>query len=876
VWVGSEGVGLAVREGNRWRSVRAPESLPSNFVKAMAVDSGGTMYIATRAGVVASDGTRLIRQPVFADPVKNTVTAIHASPSGSIWLGSYVGGLGRLRAGRLVHVGADRGLPREGINGILEDSRGTLWLTTNSGIFAVSRAELDQVADGKRARVSGYSIGKAEGMRSRETNGGIDPPGWVGKDGRIRIPTLSGIVTVDADRLAKAPQPRASVTGLVVHDSLVPIEPDLRLPAGTRRLSIAFRVLSFATPNALLVQYRLKGVDPGWVDAGTSRLAEYTTLPAGLHSFEVRARHRLGTWGPAATIAFRRDPRWWERPAVYLFGGLLLMAILFSAHRIRIRYWKKEASRFESSAAEKETVLTAVRERETRFSALLEHASDAILLLDASGRISYVSPSTERITSRDSAALLGKQLVDLIHQEDREAVRAALQSIETRPRSPIPFRYRVELPDAGWRTFSAIGRNLLDEQVVGGIIVNARDVTEQEEAENRFRQSQKMEALGQLVGGIAHDFNNLLTVMTVSSSMLLDDLASDDARRADVEEIRDATERAAALTNQLLVFSRKQVMQPRNISLNELIVDVQRLLRRLIGDDIELSTALEKQLAPIHADPGQIEQVLINLVVNARDAMPDGGTIRVATSNIELAEQSEGRRVGAPAGSYVLLSVSDTGTGMTPEVQERLFEPFFTTKEQGKGTGLGLATVHGIVKQSGGDLWVYSEMGQGTTFNVYFPALSSDATPELERATGQPIRGGHETVLVVEDDAKLILLSARILEALGYTVILARNGQEALDIIAVQGDQIDVVVTDVVMPVMSGRPLVEKLRECAPSLRFLFMSGYTPDEVTRRGILEGQAPFLQKPFTPEQLGRKIREVLDQPAPDADNAAADRL
>ncbi|HEU4749287.1 MAG TPA: ATP-binding protein, partial [Gemmatimonadaceae bacterium] len=495
----------------------------------------------------------------------------------------------------------------------------------------------------------------------------------------------------------------------------------------------------------------------------------------------------------------------------------------------------------------------------------LEHASDAIFLLDASGTISYVSPSTERLTSRASVALLGKRLVDLIHPEDRDAVRAALESIGNRPRSPAPFRYRVELPETGWRTFSAIGRNLLDEDVVGGIIVNARDVTEQEKAENLFRQSQKMEALGQLVGGIAHDFNNLLTVMTVSSSMLLEDLGADDSRRADVQEICDATERAAALTNQLLVFSRKQVMQPRNIRLNESIEHVQRLLRRLIGDDIELSTALDEDLAAIHADPGQIEQVLINLVVNARDAMPEGGKIRIATSNVELAEQREGRRVGAPAGKYVLLSVSDTGSGMTPEVQEHLFEPFFTTKEQGKGTGLGLSTVHGIVKQSGGDLWVYSEIGQGTTFKVYFPALSSDAAPDPDRTSAQPVKRGRETVLLVEDDAKLILLSARILEGLDYTVMLARNGQEALEIIAAHGDRINVVVTDVVMPVMSGRPLIEKLREIYPELRFLFMSGYTADEVTRRGILEGQSPFLQKPFTPEQLGRKIREVLDQPA-----------
>jgi CheY-like chemotaxis protein/two-component sensor histidine kinase len=374
-----------------------------------------------------------------------------------------------------------------------------------------------------------------------------------------------------------------------------------------------------------------------------------------------------------------------------------------------------------------------------------------------------------------------------------------------------------------------------------------------------------MEAVGQLAGGVAHDFNNLLTVIMSYSSLLLSEMGADDATRGDIQEISDAAERAAALTRQLLAFSRKQVLQMRPVNLNAVVTDVEKMLRRLIGEDISLTANLDSELALISADPGQLEQVLINLAVNARDAMPGGGALTITTDNARLSDEHGERHLGAAPGKYVMLAVTDTGSGMTKEVQQRLFEPFYTTKGPGKGTGLGLATVHGIVKQSGGDVYVYSEVGHGTTFKVYFPVLTKATDVLTATAEHRAIApGGSETVLLAEDDESLRALGARVLSGLGYNVLVARTGSEALRIVAEYKGPIHLIATDVVMPEMNGSQLVEKVLEARPEIRVLFMSGYTDDEVMRRGVIDGQTAFLQKPFTPDLLAHKVREVLDIP------------
>ena len=377
--------------------------------------------------------------------------------------------------------------------------------------------------------------------------------------------------------------------------------------------------------------------------------------------------------------------------------------------------------------------------------------------------------------------------------------------------------------------------------------------------EAQLAQSQRLEAVGRLAGGVAHDFNNILTAIGGYTDLLLADMAPTDARRQDVEEILRAAQRAAALTQQLLAFSRRQVMQPKVLDLNALVADIEKMLRRLIGEDILFATVLHPRTGNVRADPGQLEQVIVNLAVNARDAMPEGGRLTIETRSVELDESYRTEHPTVSPGPYVMLAVSDTGIGMDEETRTRIFEPFFTTKVRGKGTGLGLATVYGIVQQSGGHIWVYSEPGRGTTMRVYLPRVDAPAD-KLERpgdAPPQDLRG-TETILLVEDEASVRAVTGQLLARNGYTVVEAADGPSAL---ALDIPKLDLLLTDVVMPGMSGRELANQLTARRPGLRVLYMSGYTDDAVVRHGMLEPGLSYLEKPFRPDALLRKVRETL---------------
>jgi CheY-like chemotaxis protein len=380
--------------------------------------------------------------------------------------------------------------------------------------------------------------------------------------------------------------------------------------------------------------------------------------------------------------------------------------------------------------------------------------------------------------------------------------------------------------------------------------------------EEQYHQAQKMEAVGRLAGGVAHDFNNLLTVILGYCGLVLADFDPSDPRKADIAEIQKAGASAAALTRQLLAFSRKEIIEPTRLDLNGVLADMRAMIGRLIGEDVQVVLALRPELAPVMADRGQVEQIVMNLAVNARDAMPTGGTLTVETANVELDAHYGKTHLSVKPGSYVALTVSDTGTGMTQEVQARLFEPFFTTKEPGKGTGLGLATIHGIVARSGGSVGVYSEVGRGTAFKVYFPR--TDATGlvvETSPPIGRPHAGG-KTVLVVEDEDGLRELARRLLQRLGYVVLVAANAEDALQLVERSG-WIDVLLTDVVMPGASGPELAERLVAQRPGLTVIYMSGYTEEAIVQHGVLKDGIAFLHKPFTSDALERKINQALDR-------------
>jgi PAS domain S-box-containing protein len=517
---------------------------------------------------------------------------------------------------------------------------------------------------------------------------------------------------------------------------------------------------------------------------------------------------------------------------------------------------------------ERKLIEEALRDSEARYRAIFENTGTGMLIIGEDTTVSLANAETEKILGYSIDEIKGKSWTEFIVKEDLERMMEYHHMRRIDP-TAVPKNYESRLINSKgemrdmFLTVSMIPKT--NKTVASLLDITDRKRAEQEmkALEEQLRQSQKMEAIGRLAGGIAHDFNNILTIIKGYSQLSLSELKEGHPLRENLEGIKKSTDRATDLIRKILAFSRRQVMEMKVLDLNTLLMDLDKLLHRVIGEDIELVAVLAEDLGRVKVDPGQIEQVILNMAVNAKDAMLNGGKLTIETANTELDEAYARNHLAVAPGRYVMLSVSDTGVGMSPEVKERIFEPFYTTKEKGKGTGLGLSTVYGIVKQSGGNIWVYSELGQGTTFKIYLPREEEPLEEIREKVVNGELPLGSETVLVAEDEEEVRKLVVRILEKQGYKVLEASQGEEALFISKKHEEPIHLLVTDVVMPGMSGRDLSERLTSLRPEIKILYMSGHSDSAIIHHGVLERGVNLLQKPFTPEALARKVREVLER-------------
>jgi two-component system, cell cycle sensor histidine kinase and response regulator CckA len=578
--------------------------------------------------------------------------------------------------------------------------------------------------------------------------------------------------------------------------------------------------------------------------------------------FVRRDYHEQGIALYKRQVTDRIPVTYWEFPAVTVDGRELWVGQ--NVHIEQRHGWVTSLFAVARDITERKRAEMALRESEARYRFLTEHSTDMLSRHAADGSIIYASPVCFTLLGYTMSELVGNSMFEYCHPDDLESVRAAIarlighQGAET-------LTYRARRRDGNYVWLETTSQAVRDPKsgLVGEVLSVSRDITERRRLEEELRQAQKMDAVGQLAGGVAHDFNNLLTTIRGFADLLTRSFEGEDARRKDIAEILKATERAASLTRQLLAFSKRQVLRVEALSVNAIVADMVKIIRRLLADTITIETALEAKLWTVRADPGQLEQVLLNLSLNARDAMPRGGALRIATRNVEVAPVNAADTI-VPAGKYVLLEIQDTGTGMTDETRARVFEPFFTTKDPTGRSGLGLATVYGIVSQSGGHISVTSSLGTGTTFSIHLPAVPLARTSgEFSEGTA-PHSAARNAILIAEDNEGVRALTVRILTGAGYRVFEGCDGVDALETLRSLPEPVDLLISDVMMPRMNGSELTAQFQEMQPGTPILLISGYMDDDVVQRAFNEPDA-ILAKPFTPDALLSRVRELIGVPS-----------
>jgi len=887
LWVGTD-AGLRRYQDGRWSTFTTADGLPDPRIVALYEDAAGDLWVGTRRGLSRWTGDGFAEPPGLDGFVETVMTIhedregtlwvgserglftlregaferveigsnpeievrhIHEDAAGTLWMGTLSEGLIRYREGKHTRYLSKDGMPDDGVWMTFEIDDGrdrVLWMCSDVGISSVSKQELEAYAQGTVTSVSPRTYGTADGMRTPECMGIRQPGGASTADGAIWFPTRDGAVrVVPGGRPTNPYVPPVVVQEVLVNDSAVAFADGLVLPPGGQDVEFRFAGLSYVDADKVRFRYRLEDYDDDWIEAGTRRWAHYANLPPDEYRFRVLASNNDGLWNEeGATVSVAQLPFFYQTS--WFRGVSMILAILglYGGYRWRVRALR-------ARLASQEAAEQSERQAKEYFLSIYENAAFGIYLGTTDGRFQDANPVL--------AQMLGYPSPEELMEADPHAVYAEAdrhgQLIEANSVEGVFKDVQVEWTARDGKPITArLNGRALERDGHLAFVTIAEDITGEKALEQQLRQTQKMEAVGRLAGGVAHDFNNLLTVITGHAEMWLKGGSEREGRSA-AEKILTAGRRAASLTRQLLTFSRRHVAKPRVIQLNEVIENLEPMLERLMGERIEVVTQLGTGLPSVKADPAKLEQVLVNLVLNARDAMPAGGRIRLRTAEKSIGPWNEW---GLQPGDYVVAAVSDSGAGMVKETIEHVFEPFFTTKEVGQGSGLGLSTAYGIVQEAGGVITVASLPERGTTFEVVLPRSRDVPTPQATRERPQPseTRVGV-TILLVEDDDAVRALVTESLEAAGFEVLVADGPEAALELASPPEQRIDLMLTDVVMPGMTGVELGELLSDARPSMKKLFMSGYPDYEL-------GQAAesFLEKPFAPEQLVSRVAALLD--------------
>jgi len=843
--------------------------LADEYVETVVEGANGYLWVGTAGrGLVRLDPATMELQRFRHDSDRpgaigaDHVTSIHEDAEGTLWVGTPGAGVFRLMEDpgsqggvRFVRYGEAEGLIHGNVTALTSDGLGRLWISTRGGLSVLEpeTGRFVNFDEGNGLPAAEFTVGSVASTPEHLFFG--TPSGLIRAPQNARLPTPTPVpVVVTAARALESGRSFGASE---------PGTPPAELRMG-EVVAFEFAVLDFEPGGEKQYAYLLEGLDSDWVELGGTREIAFTNLGPASYALRLRARSRHSAWSEAPeSIRFDVIPPFWMTLQFRLLATLLVVGSLALAYHLRMR-----------SITERRE---ADRQREEQFTALLENSHDLVVMLGGDRRVLFQGPSIRRILGYEVDERLGESPLELAHPDDRTAMQDWLDEVYSAPERTSTLTIRLRAANGSWLIMETLGSSYDTPEGERRAILNARDVTERAQAEQRTRelegvlqQRQKLEAIGTLAGGVAHDFNNLLTVIGGHATLLEQDAGDKASTLESAAAIRRAQESGAALTRQLLAFARKQVVAPAVLDLNQLVAETEKLLGRLVGAHVDVEMLLEADPPFVEADAGQLEQVLMNLVVNARDAMPGGGRIEIRTSNRNVGSGEEGAG-GLSEGSWVVLHVADGGSGIDSEALPHIFEPFYTTKQRGHGTGLGLSTVYGIVTQVGGTVTVDTEADMGSTFHIFLPG--ADREPDARSPLPQPATPdarGTETVLVAEDDDGIRRLVARVLRRQGYRVMEARDGAEALKLIQDRPGEPDLLLTDLVMPHMSGAELANRGRELRADLTVLYMSGYADSTIAAHG-LDPATEILLKPFSPAVLLARVQSAL---APGKEGESAD--